>query len=126
MNTRASDEAKFAVKRAHLQERLTVLQIEAREAVDDPLRAVPNLPFGHLNAAWKTFIAGIAAADELWSFTANCETAWGRKEIRSGYVVVRSGVPASCFLTMLKKIEDEPEGGNALGTASTYGIRLST
>jgi hypothetical protein len=36
----------FAVKRADLLETLTVEQIEARERVQDPLGAVPNLPFG--------------------------------------------------------------------------------
>ncbi len=54
------EEREFAVERMHLQERLTVPQIEAREVVADPLGAVPNLPFGHLNAAWRTFI-------EWWS-----------------------------------------------------------
>jgi len=45
------EEREFAVERYHLQERLTVEQIEAREVVADPLCAVPTLPFGHLNAA---------------------------------------------------------------------------
>lgn len=103
------EEREFAVERSHLQERLTVLQIEAREVVADPLGAVPDLPFGHLNAAWKTFVEEVGADDELWSFTAPWQTKWGRKEIRAGYVVVRGGVPASHFLTMWKEIEDEPE-----------------
>ena len=111
MNTRASHEAEFAVKRAHLQEPLTVAQIEAREAVEDPLRAVPNVPFGHLNTAWKNFIAGVAADDELWSFTARWEVAWAGRPIRSGYVVVRGGVPGSCFLTVLREVEEGPEDG---------------
>lgn len=103
------EEREFAVERTHLQERLTIPQIEAREVVADPLGAVPDLPFGHLNAAWKTFVEGVGADDELWSFTALWQTEWGRKEIRTGYVVVRDGVPASHFLTMWKEIEDEPE-----------------
>jgi len=61
------EEREFAVERTHLQERLTVLQIEAREVVADPLGAVPDLPFGHLNAAWKTFVEEVGADDELWS-----------------------------------------------------------
>jgi hypothetical protein len=100
---------KFAVEHAHLKERMTIQQIEAREVIEDPLGAVPNLPFGHLNAAWKTFIEAVAADDELWSFTAHWETMWGRKDVRTGYVVVRGGVPASHFLIMLKQIEDEPK-----------------
>ena len=53
------------MERAHLQERLTVMQIEAREVVADPLGAVSDLPFGHLNAAWKTFVEEVGADDEL-------------------------------------------------------------
>ncbi|MCC7079067.1 MAG: hypothetical protein IT530_00220 [Burkholderiales bacterium] len=102
-------ERQFAVERSHLQERLTALQIETREVVTDPLGAVPDLPFGHLNAAWKAFVEAVGADDELWSFTAPWQTKWGRKESRTGYVVVRGGVPASHFLTMWTEIEDEPE-----------------
>jgi len=117
-------EREFAVQRAHLQERLTVMQIEAREVVADPLGAVSDLPFGHLNAAWKTFVEEVGADDELWSFTAPWQTKWGRKEIRTGYVVVRGGVPASHFLTMWKEIEDEPEsnlGAIPPGAGAVYG-----
>lgn len=96
------EEREFAVERSHLQERLTVPQIEAREMVTDPLAAVPDLPFGHLNAAWKTFIGTAGVGDEVWSFTAPWQTTWGRKEVRAGYVIVRGGVPASHFLTVWK------------------------
>jgi hypothetical protein len=103
------DAHEFAVECRFLQERLTVPQIEAREVVADPLGAVSDLPFGHLNVAWKAFVERVGADDELWSFTAPWQTKWGRKEVRTGYVVVRGGVPASYFLTMWKEIEDEPE-----------------
>ena len=120
------EEREFAVERSHLQERLTVLQIEAREAVTDPLGAVPDLPFGHLNAAWKTFAEGVGADDELWSFTAPWQTTWGRREIRTGYVVVRGGVPAAHFLSMWKEIEDEPVDGQAPHAVGADGARLSS
>ena len=119
------EEREFAVERSHLQERLTVLQIEAREVVTDPLGAVPDLPFGHLNAAWKTFAEGVGADDELWSFTAPWQTTWGRREIRTGYVVVRGGVPAAHFLSMWKEIEDEPVDGQAPHAVGADGTRLS-
>ena len=119
------EEREFAVERSHLQERLTVLQIEAREAVTDPLGAVPDLPFGHLNAAWKTFAEGVGADDELWSFTAPWQTTWGRREVRTGYVVVRGGVPAAHFLSMWKEIEDEPVDGQAPHAVGADGTRLS-
>lgn len=108
------EEREFAVDRSHLQERLTVPQIEAREVVADPLGAAPDLPFGHLNAAWKTFIGTAGMGDEVWSFKAPWQTTWGRKEVRAGYVIVRNGVPAAYMLTMWKQIEDDPE--NALGS----------
>ncbi|WVM93015.1 hypothetical protein ULG90_02285 [Halopseudomonas pachastrellae] len=47
----------FAVTEDHLLESLTVAEIEARERVADPLGAVPDLPFGHLNTAWQEFLA---------------------------------------------------------------------
>lgn len=107
------EEREFAVERSHLQERLTVPQIEAREVVTDPLGAVPGLPFGHLNAAWKTFIGAAGVDDEVWSFTAPWQTTWGRKEVRAGYVIVRDGVPAVHMLTMWKEIEDDRESAQA-------------
>lgn len=118
------EERQFTVERSHLQERLTVSQIETREVVTDPLGAVPDLPFGHLNAAWKTFVEGVGADDELWSFTAPWQQNWGRNEIRTGYVVLRGGVPTSHFLTMWNEIEDEPEidqGAMPPGTGAVYG-----
>ena len=118
-------ERQFAVERSHLQERLTVLQIETREVVTDPLGAVPDLPFGHLNAAWKTFVEGVGADDELWSFSAPWQPNWGSKEIRTGYVVVRGGVPAAHFLNMWKEIEDEPVDGQAPNAVGADGTRLS-
>jgi hypothetical protein len=119
------EEREFAVERSHLQERLTILQIEAREVVTDPLGAVPDLPFGHLNAAWTTFAEGVGADDELWSFTAPWQTTWGRREVRTGYVVVRGGVPAAHFLSMWKEIEDEPVDGQAPHAVGADGTRLS-
>lgn len=118
------DEREFAVERSFLQERLTVQQIEAREVVTDPLGAVSDLPFGHLNLAWKAFVERVGTDDELWSFTAPWQTKWGRKEIRTGYVVVRDGVPASHFLTMWKEIDDEPEsdqGAMPSSLGAVYG-----
>lgn len=111
------EEREFAVERSHLQERLTIPQIEAREVVTDPLGAVPDLPFGHLHASWKTFVESVGEDDELWAFTAPWQTTWGRNELRTGYVVVRGGIPASHFLTMWKEIEDESAGTQ--GSAGT-------
>lgn len=101
-------ERKFTVERRHLQERLTVPQIEIREMITDPLDAVPDLPFGHLNPAWQTFIRGLRADDELWSFSALWQKTWGKNnQIKAGYVLLRGGIPTTHFLTMSKETEDE-------------------
>lgn len=97
----------FAVEHEHLLERLTVGEIEKRELVTDPFKAVPDLPFGHLHAAWKIFLGGHAESDVLWSFSAHWQTKWGPKELRSGYVIVRDGTPGAHFLTVRKEISDD-------------------
>ena len=53
------EEPKFAVVRADLLERVSIAEIEQCERVFDPLSAVPDLPFGHLNTAWKQFCEGM-------------------------------------------------------------------
>ena len=107
------DEPVFAVEPAHLLERLTVGEVEARETVFDPLGAAPNLPFGHLNAAWRAFIEGDTEGDELWSFSADWRTAWDNMERRAGYVRVREGAPGEHFQTMWKELPLEAERGRA-------------
>ena len=101
------EEREFAVERQHLLERLTVQEVEKREVVTDPLRAAPELPFGHLNAAWKEFLKGHADGGELWSFSARWQTTWGRKELRSGYVLVQNGSPGAHFLTVWRDLPDD-------------------
>lgn len=103
------EEREFAVERQHLQERLTVQEVEKREVVTDPLHAVPDLPFGHLHGAWKEFLNGHTEGGELWSFSARWQTAWGRKELRSGYVLVQNGSPGAHFLTVWKDLPDDAE-----------------
>jgi len=100
-------EREFAVERRHLEERLTLQEIEVREMVEDPLSAVPNLPFGHLNAAWRTFLENRETADELWSFTAPWQTWLLQPEQRAGYALVRNGTPVAHFLTVCKILPEE-------------------
>jgi hypothetical protein len=99
----------FKVQRQHLLERLTVAQIEAREMVEDPLQAVPALPFGHLNAAWCDLVAGLAPGDECWSFSAQWSGDWRGPELRTGYVVWRRRKAVGHILTMVKRQEEMPE-----------------
>jgi hypothetical protein len=89
---------------------VSVEEVEALETVLDPLGAAPNVPFGHLNAAWRAFIEGGTECDELWSFSADWQTAWGNRERRAGYVRVRAGEPGDYFLTMWKDLPDGARG----------------
>ena len=125
-STALQEEREFAAERAYLHKPRTDPQIDAQEVVVDPLNAVPNLPFGHLNADSKTFMGGVAADEALWSFTAPWQTTWGRKEIRTGYVVVHGGSLAKHFLTMWKEIEDEPVDVKAPRAVGADGARLSS
>ena len=113
----------FAVKRADLLENLTVAQIEARERVQDPLAAVPDLPFGHLNAAWKVFLAGCHPGDKLWSFSASWTGDWGDEEQREGYVRVRLTGPGPAFETVRRSLA-EPDGGMPKAQAPRPQARL--
>lgn len=79
----------FAVTHDDLRERLTIAEIEGRERVIDPLAAVPDLPFGHLNAIWKSFVEAAPADSELWSFCAHWQSDWGVEQRIGGYVAVR-------------------------------------
>ncbi len=78
----------FAVTHGDLRERLTIEDIEGRERVIDPLGAVPELPFGHLNATWKGFVEAAPADSELWSFCAHWQGDWGVDKRIEGYVAV--------------------------------------
>jgi hypothetical protein len=101
---RQREEEVFKVKPQHLLERLTVDQIEAREMVQDPLSAVPKLPFGHLNGVWSQLKSAMLPGDELWSFTATWPGSFGSPELRKGYVLWRGRKPVSHVLTMCKEL----------------------
>ena len=97
----------FAVRAEHLLDRLTVEQIEAREQVDDPLAAVPALPFGHLNAPWRRLLDQRTEGDEFWSFRALWIDSLRRKEDRRGYALVREGVVVAWMHTSIVAVADE-------------------
>jgi len=95
----------FAVSRGDLLEWLAIGAIEGREGVVDPMEAVPDVPFGHLNAAWRKFLAGVGPEDAIWSFSTNWTNTWGRKEVRAGYVVVRGDSIGPHFLTVRRTLD---------------------
>ena len=95
----------FCVSREDLVCEMTVDEIEAAEAVSDPLGAVPPLPFGHLNAAWSRFRSGLAQSDTIWRFASVWEGDWGRPEIREGYVIARGDDLGPYLLTARRVVE---------------------
>ncbi len=100
-------EREFAVEKKYLIERLSVEEIEQREIVEDPLKAVPALPFGHLHDAWARFVNDLPEGAEVWSFSSNWENRWGQKELRKGYVAVHDGKPGNYVSTLWKQIDDD-------------------
>jgi hypothetical protein len=76
----------FKVQRKHLVHRLSIREIEERERIHDPMRAVPAVPFGHLNGVWRTLTADMEAGEELWYFSALAPMHGGERVQRTGYV----------------------------------------
>ena len=98
----------FQVESEHLGNSVEVGDIEAKERVFDPLGAVPDLPFGHLNAAWSEFIGQMADGDRLRTYSANWQSDWGNPELREGYVIVKPDDRIGTFFTTRWIILDKP------------------
>ena len=103
-------EPEFAVTRDNLQTQLSILEIEKREIVFDPLGSVPNVPFGHLNEAWKQFCEDLDSLDSIWSFSAHWASPWGGKDFRQGYAIVRGEEIRRHFIIVWQDIEEGPVG----------------
>lgn len=104
------EEKIFQVSKADLLTKRTIQQIESDEVIEDPLDAVPALPFGHLNKCWKILLAQMMDGDEFWSFRSKWDGNWGRTEIRLGYVLVREGSPEAFILTARIPVEKDDGG----------------
>ena len=85
-------EEKFQLKHTDLDQKIDRVEIEKQEMVYDPLCAVPDCPFGHLNGAWLKFCDQLEDGDELWSFDVIWDSTWGTKERYAGYAAVRTDV----------------------------------
>ena len=72
--------------------------------VVDPLYAVPSIPFGHLNQAWKNFTAELGAEDRLWFLLQSWKSSFNGDELKKGDVIVTNGLIGRYFLTMDKRI----------------------
>ena len=95
---RVSGPEGFVVRETDLERSFTIAEIEERERVVDPLGAVPDLPFGHLNSAWRRFVDMQAPGDTAWSFSTRRRSATGGEEWCRGYVWVRAGSRRPVFV----------------------------
>ena len=100
-------EKEFAVKSEDLLRQMSVAEIEQFEKVYDPMGAVPNVAFGHLNLAWLKFLNSIQSQDAIWSFSATWTCSWGVKDLRTGYVIMRDGYVGNYFMASRKIFEDK-------------------
>ncbi len=74
------------------------------------MSAVPDLPFGHLNAAWQAFVDKRPPKAVLCTFACDWTTEWGTTFARQGYVLVQGDECAPWMLTRDALKEDEREG----------------
>jgi hypothetical protein len=93
-------ELEFKVKPEELGARISIEEIEGSEIVKDPLGAVPEIPFGHLNAAWVAFKARLKPEDSIYRFSSDWTDAWGYSQHLEGYVAVNDGNPGEFLTTM--------------------------
>ena len=103
LSTRSLEEKKhFLVHSKDLLKKIDIDAIEHLEMVYDPLNAIPNKPFGHLNRNWIKFKQTITENDDIWSFSAQWTSEWGFKDQRKGYVIVNADKPGNFIITEIK------------------------
>lgn len=64
------NEPQFICKPQYLVRKLSLIEAEQENIINDPLGLTPRLPFGHLNGAWTKFLSefGFEHENELWYF----------------------------------------------------------
>ena len=64
------DGPKFMCKPEYLVRKITLIEAEQANIIEDPLGHAPTLPFGHLSQAWTKFLSefGLEDENELWYF----------------------------------------------------------
>ncbi len=64
------EESTFICKPEYLIRKVSLIEAEQENMITDPLGLTPQLPFGHLNAAWAQFLGefGFDESAELWYF----------------------------------------------------------
>jgi hypothetical protein len=95
----------FTPDRHCLTKAMSQAEIETLETVRDPLKAAPQLPFGHLNAAWRRFLSNLPHGCEFWAYRTDWKGKWGTRERREGYAAVIDGEVFEFFETVNFRIE---------------------
>lgn len=103
------EETRFRIRQSDLVTRCSVQAVESVEKIQDPLGAVPDLPFGHLNAAWIRFLETKPEGADLWSFATKWEDYWGNFFQRKGYVWRVEDVLDTWFITFDAAVEKDAE-----------------
>jgi hypothetical protein len=62
------NEPVFNCSMKDLQKVVDIVEVEKQATYSDPISAVPNIPFGHLNPAWERFKGGLEPGDAVWRF----------------------------------------------------------
>ena len=99
------EKMRFQLQTNELVQRLSIEEIEATNFIEDPMEAVPRVPFGHLNFAWETFKKKMLDTDELWLFRTKRLSDDQAVEAVIGYAIVREGVPVERFVTSDELVE---------------------
>ena len=98
------DEPKFMCKPEYLIRKVTLIEAEQANMIDDPLGLVPDVPFGHLSQAWTKFLSefGLEEENELWFFEVPKGSSTGEYDMFdgpiSGYAKIVKGKVISEFV----------------------------
>ncbi len=103
-NFEEHEELAFALNDTELTRQVSIEEVERTNFIQDPMEAVPNIPFGHCNARWETFKASLQDNETLWEFEsirselAGVQAMWGYAVRRDGQVnrFMTSGWKLSC------------------------------
>ena len=89
-NPKDLEEIAFALNDFELTRQVSIEEVERTNLIQDPMEAVPNIPFGHCNARWVVFKDSLQDNETLWEFEST------RSELKGvqamwGYAVKRDG-----------------------------------
>ena len=62
------EEIAFALNDFELTRQVSIEEVERTNLIQDPMEAVPNIPFGHCNARWVVFKDSLQDNETLWEF----------------------------------------------------------